>query len=255
MRSGSLQQAFAGLAVVLAIAATLLGGLILAISDMARSGRSLGESLPPATILRIPTLPPLTEMLEETVEQTEVTDTVIPTRTAEIRATHTVSTTPTVAPTATASATPSPSISPEPEPEPTATPRRSSSAPRPTAAPTLTRTPVASVTQSETDGICTNPDSVITAPRVGAVLNGQVEFYGTARIPNFAFYKLEIRRQGQSTAADYVTFHTGTITVTNGLLATFDTGAWPDGEYWIRLVVVDTTGNYPERCAILYRID
>lgn len=253
MRSGRLQQAFAGLAVALAIAATLLSGLILAISDMARSGGDLAENLPPATIFRIPTLPSLTATQEETVGQVEATDTQAPTRIAEITATQAASATPTLTPTATASPPLSPTVSPDP-PHPTATPRRPSSGPRPTAVPTLTITPLASVTQSETDGICTNPDSVITAPRVGAVLSGRVEFYGTAHIPNFSFYKLEIRERGRSTAADYLTFYTGTTTVTNGLLATFDTGAWPNGEYWIRLVVVDTTGNYPERCAILYHI-
>jgi LysM repeat protein len=107
-------------------------------------------------------------------------------------------------------------------------------------------------TQSTTDGSCTNSDSFIASPDVGDELKGNVAIRGTANVPNFAFYKLEIRREGASTAQDYVTFFTGQEPVINGVLATLNTANYPDGEYWVRLVVVDSTGNYPERCAILY---
>lgn len=107
-------------------------------------------------------------------------------------------------------------------------------------------------TQSTTDGSCTNADSFIASPDVGDELNGVVAIRGTANIPNFAFYKLEIRREGASTAQDYVTFFTGRDAVINGALATLNTADYPDGDYWVRLVVVDGSGNYPERCAILY---
>jgi len=110
-------------------------------------------------------------------------------------------------------------------------------------------------TQTATDGACTDPDSVITFPHVGAVLHGLVEFRGTARIPDFSFYKLEIRRNDGSTAANYVTFFMGKQQVTNDVLAQLNTTEYSDGEYWIRLVVVNSTGNYPERCAILFPFD
>jgi hypothetical protein len=114
--------------------------------------------------------------------------------------------------------------------------------------PTITPTG----TQTTTDGACTNSDSVITSPRVGATLSGIGEFRGTATLPEFSFYKLEVRREGASTAADYVTFYTGETPVSGGLLGTLDTALYENGEYWIRLVVVNTTNNYPERCAILF---
>ncbi len=107
-------------------------------------------------------------------------------------------------------------------------------------------------TQTATDGACTNADSIITSPGVGAHLRGVVEFRGTARVPGFAFYKLEIRQEGKTDSPGYLTFYTGNEMITNGVLGVLDTQAWPNGEYWIRLVVVDGTGNYPERCAILY---
>lgn len=128
----------------------------------------------------------------------------------------------------------------------------------PAATPTLT--PPASDdnlqptgTQTTTDGACTNPDSLIALPEVGAILSGSVEFYGTARLPDFSYYKLEIRPE-RSTAQDYVTFHTSEVQVSSSVLHTLDTRAFNNGSYWVRLVVVNMTGNYPERCAILYTI-
>ena len=117
---------------------------------------------------------------------------------------------------------------------------------------TPTSAPGPTSTQTSTDGACTNPDSVITAPRVGSVLSGIVTFSGTATLPDFSFYKLEIRREGSSEG--YLTFFTGHSEVFNGILAEFDSRLWENGEYWIRLVVVNSTGNYPERFAILYTI-
>jgi LysM repeat protein len=127
----------------------------------------------------------------------------------------------------------------------------------PTAAPAaMASTPgvAPTGTQTATDGACSNPTSTITAPPVGAILSGVVPIRGSALLPNFRFYKLEIREEGASTSADFVTFYTAEQQVDNGLLLNFDTRAWPNGQYWIRLVVVDDTGNYPERCAILYTI-
>ncbi len=262
MRTSSLQQALTGLAVALVIAATLLGGLILAFSDMARTGRSFTGGLPTATIYRIPTLPPDTATSHPEQGIIEVpTGTNTPRPTSTVRPSATREATATIQSTSTG--TPRPTDTLRPTDSPTARPtQRRTSAPRPTVAATVTPTPRAGTvapdvtgTQSSTDGICTNPDSIIIAPRVGSVLTGTVEFYGTARIPGFSFYKLEIRLEPWSTASDYVTFYTSYRPVKNGLLGTLDTTPWEDGEYWIRLVVVDTTGNYPERCAILYTID
>jgi hypothetical protein len=140
---------------------------------------------------------------------------------------------------------------------PPVTPRALPSAAPTTATPQMTGQTAGVVptgTQTATDGACSNPDSTISAPPVGAILRGVVAIRGSALLPNFRFYKLEIREEGASTAADFVTFYTGEQQVDNGLLLNFDTRAWPNGQYWIRLVVVDDTGNYPERCAILYTI-
>jgi hypothetical protein len=113
-------------------------------------------------------------------------------------------------------------------------------------------TPLATGTQTATDGACSNPDSVITSPKVGAVLRGKVKITGTARVPGFSYYTIEIRQEG--TGQPYANLYTGQQEVSGGLLAELDTTMYPQGEYWLRLVVVDAASNYPERCAILVTI-
>ena len=38
--------------------------------------------------------------------------------------------------------------------------------------------------------------------------------------------------------------------MSSGRLETFNSNAYPAGTYTLRLVVVDTTGNYPEPCKV-----
>jgi hypothetical protein len=42
--------------------------------------------------------------------------------------------------------------------------------------------------------------------------------------------------------------------VSNGLLETFNSGAYPPGTYTMRLVVVDQTSNYPEPCRVTIHV-
>lgn len=136
---------------------------------------------------------------------------------------------------------------------PPVTPRPQASQP-PMLLPVTTFPPDDHATQTASDGSCLNPNSAITAPPVGARLSGEAVFYGTARKGDFSFYKLEIRQEGYSSAADFMTFYTGVTEVINGQLGTLLTPAFRNGEYWIRLTVVDSTGNYLERCSRLYVI-
>lgn len=255
MKPGSLQQALTGLAVALAVTATLLGGVILALSDTARGPGRLADQ-PAPTTFRIPTLPPLTVTGPVIFTPTNVTSTDATseddTATNGAPADRTIK--PTVAVVPTDTRRPTATDTPRPSATPTGSPT-STPAPVRTRVPTTTPIVNATGTQTATDGACTNANSIITTPSVGALLSGEVTFYGTAQIPNFSFYKLEIRREGESAADGYITFHTGLSPVVNGPLATLDTDAWASGEYWVRLVVIDSTSNYPERCAILYLFD
>jgi LysM repeat protein len=293
------QQVLTGLAVMLLIIATLLGGIVLALGDRARV--EVADARPTSTPFRIATLP-LTDVVERTQIPTQTpaaTIVVIPTSTRSastpVSTRSTEHATDTVSPTLiiTQCSPPVgwtsytvqrgdtlfsiglrygltvdemiaancmtderidagdvlrvPPVTPRVTPIVTATSSNG--------IPMKTSTPGATGTQTATDGACTSNDSVITSPAVGAKLSGIVQFRGTARLLSFSFYKLEIRREGATTSLDYKTFFTGDAQVTNGVLATLNTSEYPDGEYWVRLVVVDSTGNYPERCAILFPFD
>lgn len=279
MRPSRAQQALAALAVLFVVAVTILGGVFLTLSD--NPAASVAEQ-PTATPYRPPTLeatgtpPPMpSETLLPTLTPTAIPPSITPSPTPEPTATFTL--TPCHIASGWVAYVVQPGdtlftvglrynvttdqlrvgnclssdtlfagqviyVPPLP-PAPSATSQPPAQA-LPTATPPLGY-----------DGICADTRSIITSPAVGSVLSGVVQFYGTATHPDFQFYKLEIRQEGASTSADFITFVTRYEPVVNGLLGELNTAAFSDGEYWIRLVVVDHTGNYPERCSILYTID
>jgi LysM repeat protein len=120
--------------------------------------------------------------------------------------------------------------------------------------PTATTIPQtgATPTSTGTDGACSSPGSQITGPPVGSVLSGVAQFYGTASHPNLSIYKLEVRREDITPRPGWATAMTSDSPVVGGLLGEIDTRGFANGQYWVRLVVVDNTGNYPEPCSILY---
>ena len=98
---------------------------------------------------------------------------------------------------------------------------------------------------------CNNPAARITGLRPGASLRGTVTFAGSATLPNFAFYKLEVR---SDSASIWNNFSTSREPVVNGVLGTLNTGLFVPGVYWIQLTVVDNTANIPiTPCAIRVR--
>jgi hypothetical protein len=90
---------------------------------------------------------------------------------------------------------------------------------------------------------CTASNAAITSPQSGATLNGVVQIEGVASLGDqFQYYKLEFSPAGK----DQFTVFSGLIRqqVNNGQLGVWDSASVPDGDYSIRLRVVDTTGNY-----------
>ncbi len=291
MKRGQRQQILIGLVIFITTAATLVGGVILALNDSPDALRT-SNGAATSTPFRISTLPPTAggaTLTPSPPDTPAVTVVVIPTNT------RSVTTTPTDEPTATPP-TDVASVTAEtcqvPEDWVPYVVRRGDnlfriglrygltvdaimrgnclSSIKIKAGTTLYVPPVTPIvvptssgakpsdlvplgTQSATDGACTNPGSLITAPKDGTILKGVVQFQGTASIPDFSFYKLEIREQ-DSSPDDYITFLTVEQPVVGGLIGDMDTAAWPNGTYWIRLTVVNRTGNYPERCAHLYII-
>ncbi|MBI5957190.1 MAG: LysM peptidoglycan-binding domain-containing protein [Chloroflexi bacterium] len=99
---------------------------------------------------------------------------------------------------------------------------------------------------------CTNPAATITQPGAGTVLRGTFAVYGTAAFPNFQFYRLQISGSGTNDS-DFATLQVYPAAVINSQLGTINSGAFAPGDYWLRLTVVDATGNYPPQCTVRVR--
>ena len=81
------------------------------------------------------------------------------------------------------------------------------------------------------------PDQImISFPIGGQEASGVVEILGTADIPNFGFYKLEIKRPEETV---WLTLQAGNQVVQDGKLGDWDTRRLTPGEYQLGMVVVD----------------
>ncbi len=129
-----------------------------------------------------------------------------------------------------------------PTPTPTGTPR-----PRPTlvVVPTV-MTPTVEV-PTAVAAHCPNPGVNIAQPGNGSAASGVIQIVGSAVIPDFWYYKFEFRPSG----ADAWTFiQRFDVPISGGILTAWDTRTVASGNYELRLVVVDKTGNYPEPCVL-----
>lgn len=95
---------------------------------------------------------------------------------------------------------------------------------------------------------CLNEGATITSPIPGEELRGLVEVRGTADIPNFAFYKIEIRPSEPNSVWQVIT--AGTETLSEEMLGLWDTNLVENGVYLLQLVVTDTVGNAPLPCTV-----
>jgi hypothetical protein len=99
---------------------------------------------------------------------------------------------------------------------------------------------------------CDNPAARITSPRPDAIVRGVLLVQGTATLPNFGFYKLEIRPDNDPVWRNINLIRTQVTT--NGQLGLINSAVFPNGVYWIQLTVVDNTGNTPVLpCAVRVR--
>ncbi|MDW8317596.1 MAG: hypothetical protein RMN53_07130 [Anaerolineae bacterium] len=88
---------------------------------------------------------------------------------------------------------------------------------------------------------CPRPEACITFPKPNDRISGIVAFRGTAIRDGFQYYKFEFRPETRPDYAYLVHFE---APVVHGVLMEWDTRTVPSGPYWLRLVVVDRTGNY-----------
>ena len=137
--------------------------------------------------------------------------------------------------------TPTPTV-PPPTATPTITP---TTKPRPTRKPPAvqaTPTPVVQPPQ------CPNPGAAIVSPGNGQIVEGELPVTGTASIDGFQFYKLEWL--GPANPDQWNWFAGSEHPVGGSVLGVLNTSGFAPGNYTIRLVVVDETGNYPPPCTV-----
>ena len=162
------------------------------------------------------------------------------------------SSTPEPTPTETSGPLVAPTLTPTPEPAtitPTATPTRQ----RPTRPPQPTQTPNADATEVPvvSPAACPNPNVRITSPGQNQVVQGNVPIRGTANVADFQYYKVEVGPGSNPRDDEWTVI--GSLhqsPVSGGVLETFNSSAYADGTYTLRLVVVDQTGNYPQPCRV-----
>lgn len=210
-------------------------------------GTACGASnVPPVSTPEIAPIATIPQPRSPTASQTTTT---LPTMTAP--ATATVPPTATISPTAAPSLTIPPST---PAPSQTASPTATFTRipPTPTNLPTATATLPPGATCQQ------NPNGQITYIQVGPrkisefqylqTLSGNVYFYGTADRPNFWYYKIESStdRKGWTIIGHLVSGRT----LNNELAIAWDTTLVPNGNYWVRMMVVDKSGGYYEPCEI-----
>ncbi len=95
--------------------------------------------------------------------------------------------------------------------------------------------------------ICVANQIEIISPKGGAQVSGVVEIIGTSAIPNFGFYKFQIRRSGE---AGWVILQAGNEVKQNAKLGDWDTRRLSPGEYELGLFVVDNQGRISLPCVV-----
>lgn len=109
------------------------------------------------------------------------------------------------------------------------------------------RLPVSSMNSSRDESMspvgCVSPAVQIASPLPGQRVSNQFMIEGSATLGEyFAYYNLSIRADS---ATIYNVYSRSDDPVTSGVLGQMDAGLFEPGLYWVRLMVVDITGNVP----------
>jgi hypothetical protein len=91
----------------------------------------------------------------------------------------------------------------------------------------------------------------IASPRDGEEISGGVTISGTVNIPDFGFYKFEIKPQGDP---NWRTILAGNEVRQNATLGTWNTSLLSPGDYQLSLVVTDNKGQLLPACIINVRV-
>lgn len=116
-----------------------------------------------------------------------------------------------------------------------------------------TRVALSPVTQEVQSGMsgCVPDKIMISSPKSGTEVSGTIKITGTASIPNLAFYKYEVARQGTQ---EWATISAERKPVQNDQLGEWNTASLTNGDYFLRLVLTDNAGASIEPCVIAVRV-
>jgi hypothetical protein len=92
---------------------------------------------------------------------------------------------------------------------------------------------------------------MLTVPKPGDIIKGNIKLQGTANIPNFGFFKYEFAADGSDTWQTILAGNTG---VQDGWLGDWDTSLITPGFYNLRLVVTNSQGNALPPCIVPIQI-
>ena len=116
-----------------------------------------------------------------------------------------------------------------------------------TSAVGITNTPV----PTSSDNGCISGQIEITSPINGEDISGVRDIIGSADIPNFGFYKLEMKRPEEE---NWLTILAGNEKVIEDVLGIWNTSLLPPGYHQLSLVVTDNLGESQPRCTIQVRV-
>ena len=131
------------------------------------------------------------------------------------------------------------------------------------ATPTTTL-PAPTQNPNETPGITPTPGEVaaaegclagqvnLTSPLNGNRVSGSVTVRGSADIPNFGFYTLQIAHPGDPI---WLPILVGQQAIKNDALGTWETSTLTPGEYMLKLVVTDNVGAVLTPCSIQVTVE
>jgi hypothetical protein len=94
---------------------------------------------------------------------------------------------------------------------------------------------------------CLPGQIALTQPKEGEIVGEKVEVIGSANIPNFGFYKLEMKRPEETA---WLTILAGNEIRQEAVLGVWNTSLLVPGAYQLSLVVVDNEGRPAAPCII-----
>ncbi len=86
-------------------------------------------------------------------------------------------------------------------------------------------------------------------------ISGKVPFIGVATGPDFLYYKMQYMPESSYGTGNWGELYQGKTPVEQpGKLIEWTTSTVRPGVYWLRLIVADRSGNYPDPCEVRVKV-